>query len=70
MYEKCKNGLHPLIELARISDGFSDKVVRWCPDCGAVVIDIDCDGRVYAGRIMKMKLPKLAKDIIGRTNIM
>lgn len=39
MYEKCKEGLHPLVELVRTSDGFSDQVIRWCPDCGAVVIN-------------------------------
>lgn len=62
MYEKCKEGLHPLKEIMRTSNGFVDQVVRWCPDCGAIVVDVDCDGRVYAGNCIKMKLPKLAKE--------
>lgn len=62
MYEKCKEGLHPLKEIMRTSDGFVDNVVRWCPKCGAIVVDSDCDGRIYPGRYMKMILPTLAKE--------
>lgn len=62
MYEKCKEGLHPLKEIMRKHDCVADTVVRWCPDCGAIVVDADCDGRVYAGHHMKMVLPKLAKE--------
>lgn len=68
MYENCKEGKHPLKEIMRTSDGFVDKVVRWCPDCGAVVVDMDSDGRVYPGRFMKMKLPVLCKDQIHAEN--
>lgn len=63
MYEKCKEGLHPLIEISRTSDGFTDRVIRWCPDCGAVVIDMECDGRVYAGRYRKMTIPKISREV-------
>lgn len=62
MYEKCKEGLHPLRVISRINDGFVDKVIRWCPNCGAIVIDMECDGRVYAGHYKQMVLPKLAKE--------
>lgn len=31
--------------------------VRWCPRCGAVVIDLDYDGRTNAGQVMKMRVP-------------
>lgn len=62
MYKKCKEGLHPLKEIMRTDDGFADIVVRWCPDCGAIVVDAECDGRIYAGHRMKMVLPKLAKE--------
>lgn len=62
MYEKCKKGLHPLKEIMTISDGFIDQVVRWCPDCGAIVVDEDCDNRVYPGACMKMRFPKLARE--------
>jgi hypothetical protein len=35
--------------------------IRWCPECGAIVIDIDSDNRTFPGRIMKMKFPKISK---------
>lgn len=57
--ERCLRGLHPLIEIYRSYGGFGDEVVRWCPDCGAIVVDHDVDGRVYPGKHMKMKLSEL-----------
>jgi hypothetical protein len=33
-------------------------VIKWCSTCGAVVIDEECDDRVYIGRVMKMQFPK------------
>lgn len=36
----------------------SERVVRWCADCGAIVVDVDVDGRTYPGLVMKMKFPK------------
>lgn len=60
--ERCLRGLHPLIEIACIPTGFEDRVIRWCPECGAIVIDCDLDGRTYPGRDMKMKLTKLYLD--------
>lgn len=61
MYEKCKEGLHPLMEVYRHYNGFEHEVVRWCPVCGAIVVDVDVDGRTYAGHCMKMLLPELAE---------
>lgn len=57
--EKCLQGLHPLKTIYTDSDGFVDVVIRWCPECGAVVVDNDVDGRVYPGKIMPMKLSNL-----------
>ena len=57
--EKCLQGLHPLKTIYTDSDGFVDVVIRWCPECGAVVIDNDVDGRVYPGKVMPMKLSNL-----------
>lgn len=34
-----------------------DIVVRWCPNCGAVVIDFEVDERVSPGGVMKMRFP-------------
>jgi hypothetical protein len=45
--------------------GYEDEeqpVVRWCRDCGAIVVDVDYDGRTYPGRIMKTIIPT-KKDI-------
>ncbi len=69
MYEKCKEGKHPLTEISRTSDGFTDRVIRWCPTCGAIVIDMESDGRVYPGRYEKMHLPALCKEKIHNNNI-
>ena len=57
--EKCLQGLHPLKTIYTDSDGFVDIVIRWCPECGAIVIDNDVDGRVYPGKVMPMKLSNL-----------
>ncbi len=61
--EECKKGNHPLVEITRNRlDHLADQVVRWCPECGAVVADIDVDNRTNAGQIMKMKVPRVAKE--------
>jgi hypothetical protein len=39
--------------------GGSESVVRWCRNCGGVVVDTDYDGRTNPGDIMKMKFPKI-----------
>ncbi len=38
----------------------SEAVVRWCPNCGAVVVDEDYDGRTNAGAYMPMRFPSKA----------
>jgi hypothetical protein len=57
----CSKGIHNLIEIYNASSRYdnSSVVVRWCQDCGAVVVDEDYDGRTNAGSIMKMRLPKI-----------
>ncbi len=61
--EKCLQGLHPLKVIYTDSDGFVDNVVRWCPLCGAIVVDADVDGRVYPGKIMPMKLSEIYTEV-------
>ncbi len=52
---------HPLVEIARHSNGgMEDVVVRWCPECGGVVVDADVDNRTQPGAFMRMKFPKSA----------
>ena len=59
--KNCKEGQHPLIKIQRRSNGFEDEVVKWCPVCGAIVIDIELGGIVYSSREMKMKLPEITR---------
>ena len=38
--------------------GDEQAVVRWCYWCGAVVVDIDYDGRTNPGGFMPMRFPE------------
>jgi len=55
----CPKGSHNLIDILRRSDSYGDHedVVRWCDVCGAIVVDVDYDGRTNAGQVMKMRFP-------------
>lgn len=60
MEQSCKDGNHDLIVIdSKTHDGMSIEVIRWCPNCGAIVIDKESDGRLNPGAIMKMRFPKL-----------
>jgi valyl-tRNA synthetase len=51
---------HSLIEIYRDSEGYgAEAVVRWCGECGAIVIDTDVDNRTMPGDVMKMKQPNI-----------
>jgi len=60
---KCER--HNLIKIyeAGHSMSGSSSVVRWCTDCGAVVVDVDYDGRTNPGQTMKMKYPEISKYV-------
>ncbi len=61
--ERCRAGQHPLRTIYSIGSSYeTEDVVRWCPDCGAVVVDKDVDSRVNPGYLRKMELPALAKE--------
>lgn len=56
--QKCDGSFHDLIPIFSTRDtSLPDTytVVRWCKTCGAVVVDTDCDGRTYAGKVRKMQ---------------
>lgn len=56
-------GPHDLQDISRRGTGEGPgitEVVRWCCNCGAVVVDIDVDGRTDPGRALPMQFPKLA----------
>lgn len=60
----CENGNHNLITILSVDNSAPDEetVVRWCRDCGAIVVDIDYDNRRFAGRVMNMKFPKYLEE--------
>lgn len=54
----CNGVNHNLIEIFRTCDSYDiESVVRWCKDCGAIVVDGEYDGRIAPGKIMRMKFP-------------
>jgi hypothetical protein len=55
--DKCNLSI---ITINRLPMG-EDEVVRWCTHCGAVVVDIDSDGRTQPGFIKPVQFPELAK---------
>lgn len=56
----CKEGLHPFKEISRTGLSFDrDEVVRWCPKCGAVVVDMDYDNRTSPGYYKKIEYPEI-----------
>lgn len=58
----CINGKHDLIVIYSHRALYNEEpTVRWCVDCGAVVVDMDYDNRTNAGQIMKMKFPESTK---------
>lgn len=58
----CKNGNHSLVEILRKPLPFeTDEVAKWCPNCGAIVVDIESDHRVYPGQKLKMQFVGEAK---------
>lgn len=60
----CKGGDHDLIAVFDSQSwDYSQFVVRWCQNCGCVVVDIDMDGRTMPGGEMKMQAPKILREI-------
>jgi len=55
-----------LYSLFRVStDPDLDAVVRWCPKCGAVVVDREHDNKIF-GSYVKMKFPELTRKALGK----
>ena len=56
----CDTINHNLITIAIYDINYAANecgVVRWCKDCGAIVVDVDVDEITYPGAIKKMKFP-------------
>lgn len=60
----CDFKNHELVEIRRYrivgDDAF--EVVNWCSHCGAIVIDTEYDGRLFAGKVVAMKHSTLARE--------
>lgn len=71
-YQHCQGGKHDLSVITKRYDGAPgiERVVRWCRNCGAVVIDIDLDGRTHQpGGGMPMIFPRIASaGMEGKAN--
>lgn len=62
---KCNAGSHPYEAIYRVSKPYDEEtVVRWCPLCGCIVIDVDYDNRTSPGAVMKIKCPQIYKDFL------
>ena len=62
--KSCKDG-HTLEVIYWHSLPFNEEpTVRWCSNCGAIVVDVDYDGRTKPGAIMKMQWPNILKELI------
>lgn len=67
--ESCLAGKHDLVEILEVNAGFdTTHVVRWCRDCGSVVVDVDHDNRTQPGYVMQMRSPESIKTFIARLN--
>lgn len=61
-YQHC-NGKHDLRDISSRRDGTPGvvRLTRWCCNCGAIVIDVDVDGRTDPGAGMPMRFPRIAQ---------
>jgi predicted RNA-binding Zn-ribbon protein involved in translation (DUF1610 family) len=58
-----------LVELDRTSvDWDVDAVTRWCPECGAVVVDKEYDCRIV-GYYAKMRFPEITRRALTNESI-
>jgi hypothetical protein len=49
--------------LRRFTHLDTESVVRWCPECGAVVVDREVDGRLM-GSVVKMQFPETVRKVL------
>lgn len=64
MLERCKRGEHQFIKMQSTLVGpGEERVIRWCQCCGAIVIDLDVDGRTYPGYFQECRIPGLLREI-------
>lgn len=60
--QQCLKDNHDLMEIYRASySNKGDAVVKWCRTCGAVVVDLEYDGKIVSGGVIKMMKSKLLR---------
>lgn len=63
--KNCKKGKHLFINIHRCFDNDnSELVVRWCKNCGSVIVDCEYDNRVNSGYYLDLQTPKIAKFVL------
>ena len=60
MTPTCRDGNHDLETIYACGPNEACEVVRWCKECGAIVIDLDYDGHTQPGRVRAMEFPKVS----------
>jgi hypothetical protein len=56
----CDGNKHNLLEVyEHYDDAMGGAVVRWCENCGAIVIDRDFDNKTFPGYYVAMKFPTM-----------
>lgn len=69
--KKCFDGNHDLISIYE-TNGFMPgerECVRWCTNCGSIVVDCEQDSQIFPGAIMKMKSPNISKELYKQHKI-
>jgi hypothetical protein len=66
---KCAKGKHDLVAIYGEYEHYEEYVVRWCKDCGAIVVDIDYDNRTEPGGLSPMRFSNLFKEHINQNGI-
>jgi len=56
-----EHNLKPIYNSQHDWDG-TWEVVKWCQDCGAIVVDLEVDNITYPGRVAKMEYPEITKE--------
>lgn len=61
-YQHC-NGKHDLVRITTQQGGAPGvtEVTRWCRNCGAIVVDVDVDGRTQPGGGLAMTFPRITQ---------
>ena len=65
---RCREGRHSWLSVSRhpASMPGEEIVTRWCDTCGALVIDIEYDGRLKPGFVQRIMSPLIGKKMSKR----